>query len=111
VEFHTIIPGWYAPRAVHIHTKVHVGGTPRGGRYEGGRTVHTGQFYFPDDVVTAAHARPPYTARRGELILLGDDSIYAGGGAREGLLTVSRAGDGHRASISVGVDRSGRSGE
>lgn len=106
VDFQTIIPGWYAPRAVHIHTKVHVGGTRRGGRYRGGRTVHTGQFYFPDDVVTEAHARPPYSTHRGKLILLGDDSIYAGGGAREGLLAVSRAGGGYEGSIRVGVDGS-----
>jgi hypothetical protein len=46
-EFQTIYPGWYAGRTVHIHMKVHVGGTPEvlelatpagpdAGTYEGG---------------------------------------------------------------------------
>src|SRR4029079_13839209 len=35
--FKTIYPGFYQGRAVHIHVKVHVGGT----------VVHTGQFFFP----------------------------------------------------------------
>jgi protocatechuate 3,4-dioxygenase beta subunit len=36
--FRTIYPGWYPGRAVHIHLKVHVGGS----------VVHTGQLFFPD---------------------------------------------------------------
>jgi protocatechuate 3,4-dioxygenase beta subunit len=37
-EFQTIYPGWYRGRAVHIHMKVHVGGS----------VVHTGQLFFDD---------------------------------------------------------------
>src|SRR5437868_1621090 len=36
--FTTIYPGWYQGRAVHIHVKVHVGGS----------VVHTGQLFFSD---------------------------------------------------------------
>jgi len=36
VAFVTIYPGWYAGRAVHIHMKVH----------RGGSVVHTGQLFF-----------------------------------------------------------------
>jgi protocatechuate 3,4-dioxygenase beta subunit len=59
-EFTTIYPGWYSGRTVHIHMKVHAGGTsdvldmptPVGepGSYEGGHVAHTGQIYFEDAV-------------------------------------------------------------
>jgi protocatechuate 3,4-dioxygenase beta subunit len=39
-EFRAIYPGWYRGRAVHIHMKVH----------EGGSVVHTGQLFFDDDL-------------------------------------------------------------
>ncbi len=34
--FHTVYPGWYQGRTVHIHVKVHLGGN----------VLHTGQLYF-----------------------------------------------------------------
>ncbi|MCD6031716.1 MAG: protocatechuate dioxygenase [Thermomicrobiales bacterium] len=60
-EFDTIYPGWYSGRTVHIHMKVHVGGTPDlleqptpaagdEGTYEGGHVSHTGQLYFEDAI-------------------------------------------------------------
>jgi protocatechuate 3,4-dioxygenase beta subunit len=42
-QFRTVYPGWYQGRTVHIHVKVHVGGS----------VVHTGQLYFPDSVTDA----------------------------------------------------------
>ena len=37
VEFQSIYPGWYTSRTVHIHMKVHHGGTGADGEtYEGG---------------------------------------------------------------------------
>jgi hypothetical protein len=70
-EFMTIYPGWYQGRTVHIHLKVHVGGstevlevaTPAGETppssgdsspsqgetlYGGGHVAHTGQIFFDD---------------------------------------------------------------
>jgi protocatechuate 3,4-dioxygenase beta subunit len=70
-EFETIYPGWYSGRTVHIHMKVHIGGTPEilelptraageAGTYAGGHVSHTGQFYFEDttsdDVFATAEA-------------------------------------------------------
>src|SRR5699024_11438832 len=40
VEFHTIFPGWYTGRAVHIHAQVH----------QDDELVHTSQWYFEADV-------------------------------------------------------------
>ena len=53
VEFLTIYPGWYAPRAVHVHLKVHLGGNE----------LLTTQLYFPDDLTDAIHQREAYAAR------------------------------------------------
>jgi protocatechuate 3,4-dioxygenase beta subunit len=60
-EFNTIYPGWYSGRTVHIHMKVHIGGTPDileqptpaagdEGTSEGGHVAHTGQLYFEDAI-------------------------------------------------------------
>lgn len=53
VEFLTIYPGWYAPRAVHVHVKVHLGGNE----------LLTTQLYFPDDLTEEIHQREAYVAR------------------------------------------------
>lgn len=53
VEFLTIYPGWYAPRAVHVHVKVHLGGNE----------LLTTQLYFPDDLTDEIHQREAYAAR------------------------------------------------
>lgn len=102
-EFQTVFPGWYAPRAVHIHTRVHVGGRPQARQYAGGHLVHTGQFYFPDDVVRQVQAQQPYARHVGEVTLLADDGVYQGSGVREGLLRLTRDGGGYLATITVGV--------
>jgi protocatechuate 3,4-dioxygenase beta subunit len=52
-RFRTIYPGWYSGRAVHIHLKV----------YLGGRTVHTGQLFFPDALTDTVYTRSPYKQR------------------------------------------------
>jgi protocatechuate 3,4-dioxygenase beta subunit len=46
-----VFPGYYTGRAVHIHAKVF----PEwevlpNGTFTGGRLVHTGQFFFDDEV-------------------------------------------------------------
>ena len=45
--FKTVYPGWYPGRTVHIHVKVHVGGS----------VVHTGQLFFPDALTDAVYKR------------------------------------------------------
>ncbi len=52
-EFLTIYPGWYNPRAVHVHLKVHLGGTE----------LLTTQLYFPDDLTDAIHRTEAYSSR------------------------------------------------
>ena len=56
----TIYPGWYPGRAVHVHIKVHVGGTVSAGRYIGGNVTHTGQLYMPEDLNVQVAAADPY---------------------------------------------------
>lgn len=53
VEFLTIYPGWYNPRAVHVHVKVHV---------EENEFLTT-QLYFPDDLTDTIHRTEPYVQR------------------------------------------------
>lgn len=53
VEFLTIYPGWYNPRAVHVHVKVHLGG----------KELLTTQLYFPDELTDSIHQTEPYVAR------------------------------------------------
>ncbi|MDH3679366.1 MAG: hypothetical protein OEV40_05375 [Acidimicrobiia bacterium] len=50
VEFHTIYPGWYPGRAVHVHLRVRVDGAP----------VLTSQLFFPDDVTSTVFTSEPY---------------------------------------------------
>ncbi|MFJ3086748.1 intradiol ring-cleavage dioxygenase [Streptomyces sp. NPDC086838] len=89
VTFRTVFPGWYAGRAVHIHTKVHTGGSRTSDGYTGGRTCHTGQFYFPEEAVNATSNTEPYSANTITRITLDNDSIYPGTGTQGGLLNLN----------------------
>ncbi|HTR32806.1 MAG TPA: intradiol ring-cleavage dioxygenase [Gaiellaceae bacterium] len=93
-EFVTVYPGWYQGRAVHIHVKVHVGGS----------VVHTGQLFFPDAVTKKAYEVAPYSSRPGPDLLNAQDSIYVNGG-RYGMLKVQKTGAAYAASIAMGVHR------
>ncbi|MGW1594755.1 intradiol ring-cleavage dioxygenase [Streptomyces sp. NPDC002343] len=86
VTFRTVFPGWYTGRAVHIHTKVHTGGSRTSDGYTGGRTCHTGQFYFSEDAVGATADTAPYSANTVTRVTLDQDSIYPGTGTQGGLL-------------------------
>jgi len=60
-QFTTIFPGYYTGRAVHIHTKVF----PEwesfpNGSFSPGRLVHTGQFFFEDDINMQVDKMWPY---------------------------------------------------
>ncbi|WP_453061137.1 intradiol ring-cleavage dioxygenase [Streptomyces mexicanus] len=86
VTFRTVFPGWYTGRAVHVHTKVHTGGSRTSDGYTGGRTCHTGQFYFSEDSVKATMDIAPYSANTVPRVPLDQDSIYPGTGTQGGLL-------------------------
>ncbi|KAF8323311.1 aromatic compound dioxygenase [Clavulina sp. PMI_390] len=59
--FTSIFPGYYTGRATHVHVKVHPEWTLlQNGSYSGGRLVHTGQFFFEDDLNMAVDKLWPY---------------------------------------------------
>jgi protocatechuate 3,4-dioxygenase beta subunit len=92
--FKTIYPGWYQGRAVHIHVKVHVGGS----------VVHTGQLFFPDATTAKAYKVAPYTSRPGPDMPNTADSIFVNGGKR-GMLAVKKTGGIWIGSITMGVHK------
>jgi len=94
--FRTVYPGWYQGRTVHIHVKVHVGGS----------VVHTGQLYFPDTLTDAVYQKAPYSSRPGRDVRNATDAIFRNGGKRS-LLTVRRnqTAAGYVGSIVMGVTR------
>ena len=87
VEFHTIYPGWYPGRTVHIHLMVHVGAT-----------TFTSQLYFPDELSDRVMRTEPYAQRPGRDTTNHTDEIFPTGGD-PALLDILRAGDGYRAAI------------
>jgi protocatechuate 3,4-dioxygenase beta subunit len=92
--FTTVYPGWYQGRAVHIHVKVHVGGS----------VVHTGQFFFPDALTQTVYKAAPYAARGNPSTPNAQDSIFVNGGKR-GLLALRKSGAGYIGSIAMGVHK------
>src|SRR5947208_14445486 len=78
--FTTVYPGWYQGRAVHIHVKVHVGGS----------VVQTGQVFFPDAVTQAVYKAAPYASRGNPDVPNAQDSIFVNGGKR-GLLALKKS--------------------
>jgi protocatechuate 3,4-dioxygenase beta subunit len=75
-EFQTMSPGWYVGRDTHIHLKVHLGGLAKSGRYHGGRVVHTGQLFFPDELSDEIARFAPYAAHRAPRTILEDDMVF-----------------------------------
>jgi protocatechuate 3,4-dioxygenase beta subunit len=92
--FRTVYPGWYMGRAVHIHVKVHLGGS----------VVHTGQLFFPDTVTDTVYKRAPYNRRPGRDMRNTADSIFVNGG-KKSLLEVTKSGTGYVGSVRMGVHR------
>lgn len=90
--FRTIVPGWYAGLAPHIHFKV---------RPDSG-TGTTSQLFFPEDLLRKVYARPPYADRRTPENPNGRDSRYRASGATMTLAPVPD-GDGYRAAYTVGI--------
>jgi protocatechuate 3,4-dioxygenase beta subunit len=108
VTFATIVPGWYAGRAVHIHTKVHTDGTVTPSGYSGGHTCHTGQLYFAEALTGKLADIQPYATNATTRTTLDADGIYDGSGATGGLLSLRydprHVARGVRAALTVSVD-------
>jgi protocatechuate 3,4-dioxygenase beta subunit len=95
-EFQTIYPGWYRGRAVHIHMKVHVGGS----------VVHTGQLFFDDGLTDQVYRNAPYNSRGTRDVRNAADDIYRDAGAASAVLAMTPSGDGYVGEITVGVKHS-----
>ncbi|MDF2268773.1 intradiol ring-cleavage dioxygenase [Streptomyces coacervatus] len=107
----TIYPGWYRGRCIHIHVKVHTGVTlTSDGSFTGGTELHTGQLFFAETVTTKVAAISPYSTNTVTRTTLSQDSIYDGGGAASGLLTLTALGSstssGYTGTLTLGVDES-----
>ncbi|MFJ1731813.1 intradiol ring-cleavage dioxygenase [Streptomyces sp. NPDC088254] len=107
----SVYPGWYVGRCIHIHVKVHTGVTlTSDGHFTGGREIHTGQLFFSETVTTRVAAISPYSTNRVTRTTLARDSIYDGGGAASGLLTLSALGSspsaGYAGALTLGVETS-----
>lgn len=96
VDFHTVYPGWYRGRTVHIHVKVHSG--------RSSHAVHTGQLYFPDGLTRQVYRASPYRSRAAARDTFNNtDGIYQSGG-RQSMLTLTHDGHGgYVAAIAMGV--------
>jgi protocatechuate 3,4-dioxygenase beta subunit len=97
VTFHTIYPGWYRGRAVHIHMKVHAGTTDQTA------TRHTGQLFFDEDLTTTVYGASPYREHGQPDTPNADDSIYADAGAASAIVPVTPSGSGYRGTMTVGI--------
>ncbi|OIJ63922.1 intradiol ring-cleavage dioxygenase [Streptomyces mangrovisoli] len=105
----SIYPGWYRGRCIHVHVKVHTGVTlTSDGSFTGGTTLHTGQLFFSETVTTAVAKISPYSTNKVTRTTLSQDSVYDGGGASSGLLTLtalgSSASSGYTGTLTLGVD-------
>jgi protocatechuate 3,4-dioxygenase beta subunit len=89
VEFLTVYPGWYTGRAVHVHLKVHLGGT----------TALTSQLYFPEDVNDRAHAVAPYATHAGSRTTNDVDLIFHA----DNLSAVAETTEGWAAALTIGL--------
>jgi protocatechuate 3,4-dioxygenase beta subunit len=92
--FRTIFPGWYTGRAVHIHVKVHVGGSE----------TYTGQLFFDEADTETVYATAPYNARPGPDTPNQADGIFGQGGDQT-IVSLSPSRDGYGGVVTLGVVR------
>lgn len=89
VEFHTIFPGWYPGRTVHIHLMVHTAGHS-----------FTSQLYFPDELTDRILATEPYAQRPNRDTTNETDEIFPTGG-NPAVLDMTPLDEGKRAAIAL----------
>ena len=99
VEFLTVYPGWYTPRAVHVHVKVHLGVNE----------LLTTQLYFPDELTDTIHQTEAYESRHPTPYRNSDDRVkYWGleGNEPIGVFpTMTTERNTHVGTITLGVKR------
>lgn len=95
VRFRTVWPGWYRGRAPHVHYIVLLDR----------ETALTSQLFFPDGVSEALYqSAPDYRGRASQQDTTNETDGIARRAGRGAFAAVSRAGDGLRAALVVGVD-------
>ncbi|WVQ71927.1 hypothetical protein IAR50_001469 [Cryptococcus sp. DSM 104548] len=107
VTFHTIYPGWYPGRTVHIHMKTHApawGGDAISASNE--THTHTTQIFFPQELNDQVAENPIYTRNGARRIANVQDGLFK---EMEGasVVKVEKGMDGDEAivaSLAVGVD-------
>jgi protocatechuate 3,4-dioxygenase beta subunit len=110
VEFATLYPGWYFGRAIHIHMKVHLGGSVSEGKYAGGHVSHTGQLFFPEDVTDEVAKLQPYAKRLNiHRTLQTEDGIFNGQHGASCMVNLTRLkngtnAEGFLATVTLAVD-------
>ncbi|WP_078857969.1 hypothetical protein [Streptomyces sp. NRRL F-4474] len=90
--FHTIIPGWYAGLAPHIHFKVR----------PDTRTETTSQFFFPENLLTHIYTHPPYAHRTPPQHPNQRDSRYRAAG-KTMTLPLTPDSNGYHAAYTIGI--------
>ncbi len=94
-RFHTIFPGWYEGRAVHLHFKVR---TPvSGGRHHD----FTSQLYFDDAITAEVLKMAPYATKTGNWVRNAQDGIYRSGGTNL-MVDLVRRGAGFSGTFDLG---------
>ncbi|KAF7327213.1 Aromatic compound dioxygenase [Mycena kentingensis (nom. inval.)] len=63
LTMYSIVPGWYSGRAQHFHIKVYPDGyiASNGTFVVNSTALHTGQFFFDNETLTAVAATSPYS--------------------------------------------------
>jgi protocatechuate 3,4-dioxygenase beta subunit len=109
-EFTTLYPGWYHGRTIHIHVKVHLGGSAAGDKYAGGHVAHIGQLFFPEEVTADVSRLDPYATRsQVHRTLQSEDNVYQhqhGGASQVSLARLQNGSNsgGFLATVTLAVD-------
>ncbi|MBW5484106.1 dioxygenase family protein [Streptomyces bambusae] len=93
VTFRTIVPGWYAGLAPHIHFKVR----------PDTRSETASQLYFPEKLLREIYAGEPYSGRTAPERPNGRDSRYRDFGPAMTLNPAPDGDSGYRASYVIGI--------
>jgi protocatechuate 3,4-dioxygenase beta subunit len=97
-EFATVYPGWYAGRTIHVHLKVHLGGSAGAERYAGGHVSHTGQLFLPEDITDQIAKMDPYVKHSNvHRTLHSEDNIFRQQGGAQSMLSLERLQKGSNA--------------
>lgn len=105
VVFSTIVPGWYTPRIMHFHLRVHLPSVASATTY-----ALTTQLFFPTAVTDAISITTPYTSNTQSLTTpnsadqVWQEVLDAGGDPTLMQMAVSGSlADGYAASVHIGI--------